>query len=93
MDELRITHEQLHELEGEGVYVWFRPEGGYHFADVHGLIFRPIPEGASPWDWPDWRLDLFPGPETAEQRMHAEAALAEPPLFTWHPEQNAEPAP
>jgi hypothetical protein len=55
----RITHWQMHALCLPGNHVvWFRPEGGYRHAYIDGLIFRPIPEGASPWDEPDWWLDV-----------------------------------
>ncbi len=77
MPGLRISHGQLLELcRSAGAVVFFGTDGGYDLASVHGLIFRPIPEGAYPSDWPDWRLDLTYS--VAQQRADTLAADAEP---------------
>jgi len=78
MGGLRISHEQLLALHHTvpNVIVMFLPDGGYDRAHVGGLVFRPIPEGATPWDWPDWRLD-FQGPSSGELVQTLRSAVDE----------------
>ncbi len=69
--------------------MWFKPTGAYDYADIHGVIFRPVPEVAYPLDWPDWEL-ASSGPWALQQRMYA---LASELVGTWVPDQEVGPRP